>query len=123
MTALRTWAQAIAAAAAFFALLALAGCDTIGQIIRPLVPPVAACEPSTGQTYAVRIPAGERVGHVERAAAPDPACVPPAPGALRLEARVLCRVSDGQSLAVGWDPARNEGAVYVSSTKLPGCTR
>lgn len=104
----------VAFACAFF----LGACSTIGDMWAPAQP---ACEPATGQTYTVRI--RDQMGGVERAAAPDARCVAPAPGALKITAKVLCLAADGQSLAVAWDDARNVGAVYVSSTKLPGCAK
>ena len=98
------------------AIYAMGACSTLGDVFAPAQ---IACEPATGQTFTARIK--DRIGSVERAPAPDTRCTVPGIAAQRVTPRVMCLAADGQSLAVAWDDARNAGAVYVSSTKLPGC--
>jgi hypothetical protein len=101
--------------------IALGGCSTLGDLFTS---PQPACEPATGQTYTVSIPSGKRVGVVARATANDARCVVGGVGTqFKPEPKVLCLAADGQSLAVAWDADSGSGAVYVSSTKLPGCRK
>lgn len=98
--------------------VALGACSTLGDMFAP---EQAACEPATGGTYTVRI--RDKMGGVERAKVPDARCTAPAPTAQKITGKVMCLAADGQSLAVAWDDAKQVGAVYVSSTKLPGCAK
>ena len=96
------------------AIYAMGACSTLGfAAAQP------ACEPATGQTYTVQLRG--RVGVVERATIADDRCKAPGIAVHKLSPKVMCLASDGQSLAVAWDDARNAGAVLVNSTKLPGC--
>lgn len=107
---------------AFCCVFLLGACGTWGDFFATGQP---ACEPSTGQTYTVRLRTieGKTGGSAERAAVADGRCMPPGLGAQKIEAKVLCLAADGQSLAVAWDEAKGGGLVLVSSTKLPGCLK
>jgi hypothetical protein len=113
-----------AAFARFLALIcavALGACSTLGDL---LTSPQPACEPATGQTFTVAVPPGKRVGVVASAKVADSRCVLGGVAAqVQLQAKVMCLAGDGQSLAVAWDAQTASGAVYVSSTKLPGCLK
>jgi hypothetical protein len=103
------------------AAVAVAGCDTLGPIIGQL-PAVPACEPTTGQTFELRM-LDAKTANVRRAATADPACASAALTTKRIEGKWVCRVSDGQSFIVAWDASAGEGVGRLSGDKWPGCTK